>query len=643
MTHVRKQISILQVLAPYVNAAGLSSDTANNQCTDANMPDVSKRTFSCAERTCEVLQIRRRVITDCFSLEGLDCGETHRIAESLCYSLTISELVPLTEPLMGTPCETLSEGSALEACTEVSDPCPSFFYQYDPWETCSARCNATSCPAPQTCELSGQQTRTSTCATYVSGAVVSTAMSDCASLSKLDSQSCGKKCFNPLMRFTKTEGMCVSTQCDEPGTRMVEYAACTDSRGCQQRPNVTSAQTMAVSCPPAPCDPCAAVSCSEPGTASQQTVDGVCKCTCNSGYTGSRCHVEEGRSYNVLSADGSECTSGVLDVEGTCCATEDVDGCGYCAGAVVSGMGSVRVGFDINGDCCSGGDDGVFLTTSFTCCLSLSQLDECGVCGGSSDTCSKAVSSSLQLGPGYGTGAFVTELKARFPADVAAAITDDSATDSRRRLQQGGVSAVATLPAGFSTSAAELMAAFVRTGISAANNGNLTTQPASPQARMQGTPGNGVCETGEVAGSTDCPLPQSCPMPTAMDDGEILGNAARACAGKGVCVRASGSCRCPPGYIGDACDRCDAAEGYVAVPTSSGNACTRLAQDFVTPTTPTDPVMPPAPPAEVDEDGGISTGAIVGIVVGAVGGVAIISGVAYYVLRVRGAKEVSPV
>lgn len=396
-----------------------------------------------------------------------------------------------------------------------------------------------------------------------------------------------------------------------------------------------------MACPAVPCDPCASVACSEPGTAESLAVGGVCKCTCNTGYTGSRCHVEEGRTYTVRSSDGTECTSGVLDVDGTCCATADLDGCGYCADAVVSGMDSVRVGYDINGVCCSGTDNNVFLTTGFTCCASLARLDECGVCDGSSDTCSKAVSSSLAIAAGYSTASFITALKARFPADISNAITDDSPA-ARRRLQQTTAEAVATLPPGFSLSAGQLTAAFVRTGIAAASSGSLTEEPASPQARMQGTPGNGVCETGEVAGSADCPVAQSCTMPTAMDTGEVLGNAARECAGKGTCIRATGSCRCNSGYVGDACDRCDAAEGYVAVPTSSGNACTRLAQDFVTPTPPASPPATP-PPAEVDADSGLGTGAIVGIAVGAVGGVAVIAGVVYYVLRVRGAKEVSPV
>jgi len=67
----------LQVLSPYVDAASLSSDNPENQCTQLNRPPDSKRMFKCDDRDCEKLERRSRKLSACFSLKALDCGETY--------------------------------------------------------------------------------------------------------------------------------------------------------------------------------------------------------------------------------------------------------------------------------------------------------------------------------------------------------------------------------------------------------------------------------------------------------------------------------------------------------------------------------------------------------------------------------------
>ena len=452
---------ILQVLLPFVDETTLTGSSENNQCTEAQKPAESKRTFNCAVRDCEVLTIINRVVSDCFSLQGLDCGLRHQIVDSLCYSNTTSAIVPLTEDLTRTNCQNLTEGSQLLECPDTQQ-CPEFFLQYSPWGACSQSCPA-EMPCSESerdCEISGTQSRNADCSTMVNDTIVPST-TGCSDFVTVTTQDCTKRCFNPLPRFTKSEGECVSSACDQLGLMSVAYETCEAGPGCQGWPGISSAQVVSQPCPAIPCDPCAVIKCSDPGTASKTAVGGKCQCACNDGYTGSRCHVKEGETYKVLSADGSTC-DGILDIDGTCCDGE-VDGCGYCMGKSVPTLELTRVGFDINGACCSGGS-GVFLTSGFTCCGGLDELDECGVCRGSSDTCSKSVSSTLSIQSPYSTGAFVAALKAVFSSDVAAKISDESASVARRRLQQVTADAVVTLQPGVSTSAGDLVAAFVRAG-----------------------------------------------------------------------------------------------------------------------------------------------------------------------------------
>jgi hypothetical protein len=154
---------------------------------------------------------------------------------------------------------------------------------------------------------------------------------------------------------------------------------------------------------------------------------------------------------------------------------------------------------------------------------------------------------------------------------------------------------------------------------------------------------NGVCETGEPDDSSDCITPVACPDATSFDGTNFLGQPSNICSGLGVCLAAEGSCKCALGYTGDACDRCDTAASYTDVPVDGVIACTRLDSDFEeneSVGTPPEGVTPAPPPPGAEK--GLGAGAIAGAAIGATAGVAVVGGAAYYLLRVRGARNVGP-
>jgi hypothetical protein len=96
--------------------------------------------------------------------------------------------------------------------------------------------------------------------------------------------------------------------------------------------------------------------------------------------------------------------------------------------------------------------------------------------------------------------------------------------------------------------------------------------------------GNGVCEAGEECSdalrsrccAVDCPvIRKACPGGTAVSGGS--GNsstslAQASCSGHGMCLSASGTCRCMGGYSGDDCRGC--AAGYLRL--MAGGSCVFL-------------------------------------------------------------------
>jgi Laminin EGF domain len=246
-------------------------------------------------------------------------------------------------------------------------------------------------------------------------------------------------------------------------------------------------------------------------------------------------------------------------------------------------------------------------------------------------------------------------LQGRSP--VTCSSTLSSSTLSSRRRLLASVDEFTLSPSSALVSTGALAGYYITTGLS------LAEQPQeSPSLLVTGTADNGVCETGEPSGSTDCIEPVECPEPIASPGSIFLGSPGLVCAGNGACNRADGSCVCAQGYAGNACDRCDEDAGYADVRVSDDmSVCSKLASDFAPASEPpAQPTATPKPPAPARDRGPtpnppppaqhrdpdephLSGGAVTGIVVGSVAGVALIAGGAYYAVRSKGAKNIGPV
>lgn len=566
---------------------------------------------------------------------------------------------------VGSVCEG-ETGAQLVMCPNPV-PCPTTpFYKYTPFGACDATCDACT---DRRCDVPGNKTRGAACMQDDgTGLVGSTNCTEAAILT----QECTKTCTTPPLRFIKTEGPCVSSGCGVNGTRTVTYTPCTAGRGCKIYPEMTTnaVTTSTAECPGLPCDGCAAAPCVAENTLSSTTDNstGLCTCTCADGFIGSRCHLASGTAYSILDSSGMVCLSGVTDVDGNCCGEGiGLDGCGYCSDIAVDGLEANRVGFDLDGQCCSGSNSTVFMTGDFTCCASFDLLDECGVCNGSGDTCEKMIDGTITSTSGGAVSVFSTMLESSLPSEIQAQLLVPG--ESARRLLQSDVteSVQYTLVAGSSMSTVELAGTFISTGVEASTGASplLSVAPSVPTPSTAGVVGDGICGSGETPDtSSDCLAPQACPVPVAVNDIDLgtvfVGSPTADCSGNGVCVTATGECMCNLGYTGSACDECDVANSYTLVPTSvepPAFGCSQLSNDFPpgtgtpdgpaapgTPPVAGSPTTPPAGTSTTDEKKkGLGMGALIGIIVGAVGGVVVIAGGAFFVLRMRAGKEVSPV
>jgi hypothetical protein len=622
-----------------------SSANATNECTEAMLPD--HRTFECANRDCEVLVRKTRNMGECFSMYDLECGPMTQLKEERCWAPASGEFVTDEADMAGTECDGV-EGVTLADCAETVVPCSDEpFFKYSEWEECSKSCDVdqpASCDGARSCTLEGTQSRTAECLTVNTTTMETTESNGCAiSTQKSLSQDCTVQCYNAVSKFRSVEGLCSATECDTTGTKLVDYTLCVagDMAGCTTFDGVTTAGPgEGEPCQGAPCNPCADNKCVTDNTESAlKSEDGMsCTCTCKDGFAGSRCHraTSIGAIFSLLDANGQPCST-ILDKKGSCC-DQGLDGCGYCKGQVVEGMDTFRVGYDFNSQCCSGSTEDVFLTGDFTCCKSSDDLDECGVCNGSSSTCSKKVGGGLALSGGKTAADFGNEIKSLLPASLQLVSTSES---PGRRLQQAAVPVTYTIaPSTVSFSSGKLAGKYIVAGTTSTA---LSAPPSAPKPGLVGTADNGVCETGEPSGSSDCVTPQDCPRPSVQPDGAYIGNPMSTCGGNGVCNRVLGTCLCVAGYAGAACDQCDINQGYADVPIGTLLVCSKLASDYAIPLNST---VPTSSSGTTDRSAGakkgLATGGIVGIAVGVVGGVAIIAGVAYYLVRVKGAKDIGP-
>jgi hypothetical protein len=645
-----------------------------NLCTDDKAPSVESRSFKCAQRPCEVLQLHKRYIGGCYSMDDMPCGPMKILSEARCYSPYEGRYFDQDvdhDEVVGSPCAAvdgrLPMGTTLEECPEPEKPCPSeAFYQYSPWQECSASCSDPTCVGKARCTVTGTRSRNVRCVKLVSG--VLTDSNDCDENTKepSDNQPCSVQCFQSI-RHRKVIGEC-SQPCG-PGTRTTTFVLCQPGDvGCAA---VDSTDPKEEACEIAKCNPCEDF-CVAENTASENInlETYTCTCTCKENFAGRRCHrstAVDAPAPAVYDRDGKACPSGTLDSGGTCC-TGKLDMCGLCEGGTYAGFGTVRVGLDSNGVCCSG-ETGVFLTGDFTCCPGPQFLDECGVCNGGGSTCRKSAAADISRASGISVAAFAAAIKSKLPSGVTMFALDSAGTEqnlsSGRRLQQASMETYGIMPSSVGVSSGQISAKFFSIGQDPAFTSPLLA--GFPTPGVTGTANNGVCENGEPSGSNDCPTPQTCPLPS-MEVGAsmIIGDPTTSCGGNGVCNSITGTCMCSAGYTGSACHICNTAAFYAEVEVAGQWACSRLANDQLDAPEvpagnppPAGPVVPQPPsvpdgPGTTPPDGsmldaedekekkGLGQVATALIIIGCLIVFVLFAGVTYCILHRRRAREVGP-
>eukprot|EP00873_Tetraselmis_striata_P034558 jgi/Tetstr1/454822/TSEL_041702.t1 len=290
-------------------------------------------------------------------------------------------------------------------------------------------------------------------------------------------------------------------------------------------------------------------------------------------------------------------------------AMEDLDGGGlsgaYGIPAMVAAAGAgVGCQLDRFGGCCVRPSQ---LDAKAECCSVA--VDECGVCGGQGSTCALAanvtvgLSAELAGAGGRGVDRLLTLLKQSvsrlfhdYALDALEQIEVEHVVDRRRALhgaalwtmtlviwplQDGEHSPGAALPEH------HVMRERMVAACAEKRAWRGLTLTAYEGSWRMGVCGNGVCELGEMDGrcAEDCPPVWPCPQPTHV----TVGVAGQACAGRGRCASASGTCVCQAGHTGRFCEMC--APGFApasghCVPDGTAQAGTQspdIAADGVTP------------------------------------------------------------
>ena len=229
-------------------------------------------------------------------------------------------------------------------------------------------------------------------------------------------------------------------------------------------------------------------------------------------------------------------------------------------------------------------------------------VDECGVCGGKSDTCATSAAVRVQAArPGLtasstSSAAFesmledfasgVANLFGSFGTDASDVAVDGAAVSSRRTADGALEFDIPFLvnpyePQGSkqdsSASRSPPTLSMARSILTAAAESNLEadgmTIIAVLDVARSGVCGNQVCELGEFLGaeghSPGSSCPADCPAFVGCPTGGALSEPPAVCSGHGQCASSSGECRCHVGYIGNDCSSC--AEGYASE--SPGGAC----------------------------------------------------------------------
>ena len=255
------------------------------------------------------------------------------------------------------------------------------------------------------------------------------------------------------------------------------------------------------------------------------------------------------------------------------------------------------------------------LDARYECCKDPAGVDECGVCGGTGQTCSLQFSTRISV-PADSDFSDVTSkayntLLQKYQQGIALLfsefdfIASDVEISANTVSIQGGVlRRLLSTPDNYDQSSPAMqqlqsmetqtvdITASVepRTGLGIprlALAKKLFQRAADQKAQYEelqflavlevkrvGVCFNGFCEVGEMsdplnpssASGTcpqDCPVTKLCPMPVR----PVAGEAMKPCAGRGLCNNDAGTCACDSGYGGEACSKC--AENYFL----SGSVC----------------------------------------------------------------------
>jgi hypothetical protein len=229
-------------------------------------------------------------------------------------------------------------------------------------------------------------------------------------------------------------------------------------------------------------------------------------------------------------------------------------------------------------------------------------VDECGVCGGKSDTCATtSIVRVLVNRPGVTTStssaafdemivdfkAGMSNLFSAFDVVSSNVVIDSSAAVSQRTangLEFDIPFRILPSAGGAAPTLSKARAILVAAAEQKTEADGMTIVAVLDVARA-GVCGNNVCEIGEFIGAADHTSEFECPV----DCPAFIGCPARngnLCSGNGECASATGVCKCKAGYMGNDCSACSAGFNLV------DGLCVSVSTRSVVP-----PEETPTPPA----------------------------------------------